>query len=311
MAVAFTVLSILETQDKAIWASSPWKDDPYHTAVFLAPFAVAMLTGSMAVRLLARSASGGSDRTRQMVRAAAAVTTLVGATLGAEWVAVGVSPRDSRSGAQVWGLLALTALTAVVTGLLVRCRVRGGWSVRWQHDWLDDLVFLCRGVPVLRDVASDRSARWARRHAMGLFVTVSVLAGAMFAGAQAVGEAITDPLFVGWFLVVDAAANFAFCVLSNAFVGFIALRPRGRVCRLVETSVVAGCVATLLAVAFHDAVWSVLGAGTLTFSRLAALSLGAGLLTTVLVAAAMAPRPSPCAPHGRTTALSVRITTSA
>ena len=46
MAVAFTVLSVLETQDKTIWADSPWKDDPYHTAVFLAPFAVAMLTGS-------------------------------------------------------------------------------------------------------------------------------------------------------------------------------------------------------------------------------------------------------------------------
>ena len=258
MAVAFTVLSVLETQDKTLWADSPWKDDPYHTAVFLAPFAVAMLTGTMAVRLLARSAPGGADRTRQMVRAAAAVMTLIGATLVAEWVAVAVSSWDSRSGAQVWGLLALTALTAVVTGLLVRCRIPGGWSVPWQHDWLDDLIFLCRGVPVLRDVATDRSVRWARRHAMSLFVSVSVLAGAMFAGAQAIGEEISDPLFVAWFLAVDAAANFAFCVLSNSFVGFIALRPRSRVRRIAETSVVAGCVATLLAVAFHDAVWSVL-----------------------------------------------------
>ena len=125
---------------------------------------------------------------------------------------------------------------------------------------------------------------------MSLFVTVSVLAGAMFAGAQAIGEEIRDPLFVAWFLAVDAAANFAFCVLSNSFVGFIALRPRSRVRRIAETSVVAGCVATLLAVAFHDGVWSVLGAGSLTFPGLAALSLGAGLLTTVLVAAVQAPR---------------------
>ena len=49
---------MLATQDKTAWAASPWREDPYHTVVSLAQFAVPMFALVIALRLLAWRAPG-------------------------------------------------------------------------------------------------------------------------------------------------------------------------------------------------------------------------------------------------------------
>jgi len=292
----FEVLTLPETQVRSVWAASPWRQDPYHTVVLLAQFAVAMLALAMALRLLARRAPGGQDRARQMVRAAGVMTAITGLALAFEWAAViggtPAPPWGTRIWVQIGGLVVTAALTVAVTVLLVRCRRQRGSSGRWQYDWLGDAVFLCRRIPVLRRWAGPQAAAWARRHAMIVFVVLSVLAATAVTGAQVIGEGVTDSLFIAWLFIAETASNLAFCVISNAVAGFISRPPRGQPRRIVEASVVAGCLAILVAIAFHDALWSALGTGELTSAALAALTLGAGLATSVVTAALLLARAS-------------------
>lgn len=304
----FEVLTVLATQDKTVWAVSPWREDPYHTVVLLAEFAVAMLAVVIALRLLAWRAPGGPDRAQQTVRAAGVMTAMIGLTLAFEWVAViGGTPASQRgtwTWVQVGGLVVTSVLTVAVTVLLVRCRRPRGSSSRWQHDWLGDVVFLCRRIPVLRRWASPQAAAWARHHAMTVFLVLSVLAGAVFTGAQAIGERLTDPLFIAWMLIAETAVNLAFCLISNATAGFIARPSRTRPRRIAEAAVVAGCLAILVAIAFHDALWSALGTGPLTSQALAALTLGAGLVTSLVTAALLLASPRRVTPQDRDRAAS-------
>jgi hypothetical protein len=293
----FELLALYETQNKKAWQESPWGQDPYHTAVLLAVFAVPMLALAIGLRLLAWRAPGAPDRAQQTVRAAGVMTAFIGLTLVSEWAALPagalVGPWTGLTTAQVIGLVATTLLTAAVTVLLVRCRSPRRSSRRWEHDWLGDVVYLLQRVPVLRRWASPRAAEWARRHAMAVFVTLSVLAAAVITVLQVLGEGWTNTLLVVWILVAETASNIAFCVISNALAGFIARPPRTRPRRIAETSLVAGCVAVLLAIGFHDGLWSLIGTGDLTVVGLVSLTFGAGAVTSLVTAAillARAPR---------------------
>lgn len=281
----FEVATVLATQDKTIRAVSPWQDDPYDAMVSLTQFAVPMLALVIALRLLAWRAPGGQDRERQVVRAAAAMTALVGATLLAEWAAVAVGAHASSwnvwTSVLIGGLAVVSALTAVVTVLLAR---RRGTRGRWRHDWLGDVVSVCERIPVLRRLATPQVAAWVRGRAMSVFVVVSALAAAGIVGAQAIGERWTDPLLIVWALLVETATYLAFCVVANAVTGFIARPSRGRPRRAAETSMVTGCVAIQVAVAFHGAPWP--GNGPMTsVPDLVTLTLGAGLVTGAITAA--------------------------
>lgn len=286
----FEALTVLETQDKTVRAASPWQDDPYDVVVSLAQFTVPMLALVIALRLLARRAPGDVHRVRQTVRAAGAMVTLIGLTVGSEWAAVIARTPPSSSGPWasilISGLVVNSVLTLAIAVLLMRGHRGHGSAGPWRHDWLGDALFLCRRIPVLRRWVGPYAAVWVRRRAMTVFVTLSTLAAAALTSAQAVGEGWTDPLLIAWFLVVTATSNLAFCAISNAVAGFIAQRPRTWTRRIAEASAVAGCVAISVATAFRDALWPVFGTGPLTsVPALAALTLGAGLVTSLVTAA--------------------------
>ncbi|MHB6904168.1 hypothetical protein [Streptomyces sp. DB-54] len=293
-ATAFEALTVLETQDKTVRMASPWQDDPYDVMVSLAQFTVPMLALVIALRLLTWRAPGGADRAWQTMRAAGVMTTLVGLTLAFEWVAVIARTPSSFSGwasVLISGLVVNSVLTVPAVLLLVRCRRRPGSSRSRRQDWLGDVVFVCRRIPVLRAWAEADAVDWVRRRAMTVFVVVSTLAAAAITGAQAIGEHWTDPLLITWMLIVVATSDLAFCVISNAIAGFITRPPRTRTRRIAEAAMVAGCVAISVATAFRDALWSVLGTGTLTsVPALAALTLGAGAATSVIAAALLLAR---------------------
>ncbi|MGV4988572.1 hypothetical protein ACVB8X_37740 [Streptomyces sp. NRAIS4] len=286
----FEALTVLETQDKTVRAASPWQDDPYDVVVSLAQFAVPMLALVIALRLLVWQAPGGAERVRQTLRAAGAMVTLVGLTVVSEWVAViGRTPAASSGtwvSVLIGGLVVNSVLTGAVAVLLVRGHRGHGSADPWRHDWLGDAVFLCRRIPGLRRWVGPDAAVWVRRRAMTVFVTLSTLAAAALTSAQAIGERWTDPLLIAWFLVVAATSTLAFCVISNTVAGFVARPPRTRPRRIAEASAVAGCVTISVATAFRDALWPVFGTGSLTsVPALAALTLGAGLVTSLVTAA--------------------------
>ena len=285
----FEALTVLETQDKTVRAASPWQDDPYDVVVSLSQFAVPILALVIALRLLVWRAPGGADREQQTVRAAGAMVTLVGLTVVSEWAAVIAGTPAPSSGrwtsVLIGGLVVNSVLAVVAAVLLGRCRRRSRLAGGWRSDWLGDTVFLCRRIPVLRRWVGPDAAVWVRRRAMTVFVTLSTLSAAVITGAQAIGEGLTDPLLIAWVLFVAATSDLAFCVISNAVAGFIARPPRTRPRRVAEASAVAGCVAISVATAFRDALWPMFGTGSLSVPAMAALTLGAGLTTSLVTAA--------------------------
>jgi hypothetical protein len=289
VAGAFEAVTVPETQNRTLWAAGAWKEDPYHAVVSLAQLAVPALVLLIVVRLLAWRAPGGPDRTRQTLRAAGVTAAVIAFTLAVEWTAVAVNGGASRgpwAATETVALAVLSVLAPAVGALLVRSRRGRGTPVPQQHDGLGDLVFLCRRVPLLRRWATGRAADWARRRALTVFTGLSVLAAAAVAGAQAVGEHLTDPLLVGWFFLAMTAAGLVFCLIGNALAGFVARPARSRLRHVAEWSVLAGCLGVLMAVAFHDPLWSALASGPLTPRGLAALTLGAGAAASALTAAA-------------------------
>jgi hypothetical protein len=222
----FEALTAPEIENKAAWALSPWKEDPYHTAVYLSQFAVPVLALLIVLRLLTRRVLTDPDRAQQTVRAAGVMMALIGVTLAFEWAAViggaNPSPRGAWTSLQVGGLAVVSVLAVGAAVLLVRCRRPRGSSARWRNDWLGDVVLACGRIPVLRCLATPEVVAWVRGHAMTVFVALSALAGLAITSAQAIGEGTTDPVIIIWFMIVETSSNLAFCVISNAIAGFIA-----------------------------------------------------------------------------------------
>ncbi|MFC4050029.1 hypothetical protein ACFOY4_10070 [Actinomadura syzygii] len=295
-ALVFEALAVLATQDEPVRAIGPWQDDPYDAVVSLGQFMVPIPALVIVLRLLAWRMPGGPDRGQRTMRAAAVMIALVGIALVAEWAAVmsGAhrSSWDGWTGALSGGLATASILTVVAAATLVRCRRARGSSRRWRHDWLGDVVMLCKRTPVLRNWAGPETAAWVRRRAMTVFVALSVLAAVGITGAQAIGERWTNPLLTAWMLIVETTSYLTFCLIGNAIAGFVARPARSRRQRVTETSVITGSVAIQVATAFRDALWP--GAAPLTsVPALVALTLGAGLLTSLVTAGLRATWPQP------------------
>ncbi|WP_203965027.1 hypothetical protein [Actinocatenispora thailandica] len=289
---AFEAPTVLATQDRTVWAASPWRDDPYHAVLGLAELAVPALGLLIVLRLFGWRAPGRSDRGQQTVRAAGTMTALAGAALAFEWAAVlagaHAAARTGWTSLLIAGLVVTSLLTAAAGVLLARCRWPRGSARRWRHDWLGDAALLCRWTPLPRRWIGPAAVAAVRRHALTGFVAASALAAAGVAGAQAIGEQLTDPLLVAWYFVVEATSLIAFCLVSNAIAGFVVRPARGRVRRAAEAALVTGGLATILAVAFRDVARAALGAGPVaSVPTLVGLTLGVGLGVAVLTTAVL------------------------
>ncbi|HVX47281.1 MAG TPA: hypothetical protein VHC49_25540 [Mycobacteriales bacterium] len=276
-AAVFEVFTLLATQDKAAWAASPWREDPYHTVVSLAGLAAPILMLAILLRVPGRPT----------LRATRVLIALIGITLITEWIAVGAQGASRRPWAVtlLCGLIVTSAL-AVVTSLQLAGREAPG------PDWLDDIVRLGRRIPLLRRWIRPEIAPWVRRRALPVFAALSLAAGALMTASQAAGERWTDPLLIAWMLLATTAAGLALSLIGNALIGFVARPPRSRSRRIAESSMVAGCLGILAAIAFHDSLWAAVGTGRLdSVPALVALTLGggvAGSLATAIVLGAAA-----------------------
>lgn len=295
LGLLFETTNLVGTQDKAVYAHVPWHDDPFHAAVLAGVFTVAMLLAAIAARMLVWTAPGAADRQWQMARAAGVLTAVVALAAGFQWVSVAAHARGgawNRSTAVQIVALAVTSAGALALGVgLARLPTARRSGASAEHDWLGDAALLLAWVPGLERAGAPAVVAWVRRRAVLVFATLSLLAAAPIAAAQAVGEGLTDPVIVGWFLGVLAATLFAFCMIANAFAGFVARPPRSGTRRLAERALVAGCLGIQLSEAFHDQLWrSLTGHPIGSAGALLALTGGAGLLAAAICAAVLALR---------------------
>jgi hypothetical protein len=288
-ATVFEILTVTATQFRTTQAAAPWQDDPYHVAVSFAVFAIPVLTAVIALRLLAWRAPGGADRERQIRRAAGATLTVIAVTLAGQWIATALhAHQDAWNGwtaALIAGTAIVTAMTIAATVAMARTRLPRREPGPWRSDWLDD----AGAIPLLRRWLRPGLAAWVRRHSTGVFTMLSLLAAAGVVGAMVVGERWTDPLLIGWALLVETSSWFSFCVIGTAVAGFVARPARAPARRRAETVVVAGCLGLQVMTAFRDPLAETYGHGPITtVPALAVLTVGAGLAATLLTAAVLA-----------------------
>ena len=139
------------------------------------------------------------------------------------------------------------------------------------------------------DVLPAGMAAWVRRHDRLVFLTASVMAAGGIVGALAYGEGWTDPLLIGWALAVEVTCYYAFCVLTNAVLGFIHRPVRDR---RTERAVVIASVSFQAAVALHGQLEPLAGFGSPDgVPRLVQVTLGPALLVFVLAVVLVRLRP--------------------
>ena len=248
---AFEVFLVLGTQVKGVMAVTPWQDDPYHAWISLVVFALPMLLVVAALRYagawLPWGRSSASGRQRDLVKAGVVLVAFVGATVLDCWLSVLLGEhRSSWDARTTWMLIALGVMSAWVPvamwlglrDLRVLPRVR-------DADWVGDVL----PAPL---------ATWVRRHDRVVFLTASVVAAVVIIGALAYGERWTDPLLIGWGLTVEVTCYYAFCVITNAVLGFIDRPDRdGR----IERAFVLAGVVLQAAVAMHGQLEPLVGIG--------------------------------------------------
>lgn len=304
LGVLFEVLNILVTQVRPVRLASPWQDDPFDAIIGAGMFVVAMLEVVLGARLLAWRAPGAPDRARQMLRVTGTITAVIAITAGVQWAGVAEGAHGRAWSGWTTLLIAWLAVTTAATvGLsvsLASVRARRRGPPRWEHDWLGDAALLAARFPALGGLVTPGVVSWIRRRTITLFAALSAFAAVIVIGALAVGEHWTDTLLIGWALAVETAANFAFCMVTNALAGFIARPPRHPGRRIAETTIVAACLAIQVSEAFHDQIWQTLAGHPVdAVGELIALSGGAALIASAICAAAILIRRGPPGPRGR------------
>jgi hypothetical protein len=283
LATAFEVFLVLCTQDRSMVVRTPWQDDPYHAWISLAVFALPMLLVVAVLRVASawlpwgRSSSGG--RRHDLARAGLVLVAFVGATAIDCWVAVVLREhRSAWDGTTTWLLAALGAMS-VATPVVAHLGVRDLRALPREPDadWVGDVL------PV-------RAATWVRRHDRAVFLTASVVAAIAITGALAYGERWTDPLLIGWALAVEVTCYYAFCVVTNALLGFVDRPDRDR---RTERAVVTGSLALQAAVAFHGQLEPLVGVGSPDgVPRLVEVTIGPGLVVFVVMLVVLRLRPA-------------------
>jgi hypothetical protein len=275
--VLFSAFAALSTQVKALQAATPWQDDPYHGMVSFAGFLVPALTFLTALRLVLwrRGAALPRFRVDQLLRAALVNVALVAGTVLTDWVAVALrADRPLWNSTTPWligviGVLTVTSAGCGQTWARARRALPDGPD---DGDWLDDLARLVNLVTV-RPLDLRRPIALLRRHIVAFATGFSLLAGIGVAGAQAVGEGVTDPVLISTYAVIGTGGFLAFCLVCDAALHIA--RPQ----RQVSTwwiAVVAGCAGLPVSAVFRDGIWALLDLpGTVdTSAELALITVG-------------------------------------
>jgi hypothetical protein len=273
LAVAFEAFLLLVTQDKPVMAVTPWQDDPFHAWISLAVVALPMLLAVVAIRWVGGAwlpwgTSSPRARRRDLAKAGLVLTTFGAGTALVCWLSVLLRQhRESWDERTWWLLLALAVMTAAVPVVAwLGIAAVGALPRERDSDWVGDVL------------PADLAA-WVRRHDVAVFAGASGVAAAGVIGALAFGERWTDPLLIGWALLVEVTCYYAFCVVTNALLGFVDRPDRSDRQRRTERALVIGTLVLQAAVAMHGQLEPRFGIGSVDgVGRLVQVTVAPGVL---------------------------------
>lgn len=241
------LLSIVETQDKALRAHSPWQDDPYDVVVSFSLFILPVLLVAGFGRLPACRAAEAMPvtRARDLLRWARLMTGAAAVCVITEWASVAAQAYRPAWGTSGAGLIAALAMATGVTGTagLMARRARHlaapGWRRATGPDWLDDWLGTARlaASRVLPpggrlDTWAERATSAVRRRPLGTAALIGLATGLVIALGQGIGEhsfgapgtAIRVLLL---FTLVTGTSQFGFLIAAGAYLGIVRRESHG------------------------------------------------------------------------------------
>jgi hypothetical protein len=290
----------LSKEIPAVYARTPWRDDPYDAVISFMFVAVPLLGGLMAVRLrlCRRFEPLPRRRALNLLQIGWLLCWAMGVTLVGEWTSLAVPGHPLAFGWASVGLIGLLSLmSAAVLAVTVRLRKtqRSAWArepAPQQPDWLADAVAVVEreasrfGQP---GAVVEHLAGWAersliarvRRHPLWAAGMFAILVSLLSDSPQIVLERYR-PAMAAWFLSVSCCALFAFVVIAARYLHLVE-QPLRRSGPAVYALVLAALCVPVVA-SFRASLWWIIGAhdSTAGLSQLAELTTALPLATGVL-----------------------------
>jgi hypothetical protein len=301
-AIAFFLFTVPTKQVKPVYGHAPWLNDPYDAlysfAMFLVPLATAFFL--VQVSLCRKVEALPAERARSVLRGCRVAAIVMTATLASSWISVAVGANRAQ-----WNASTTTALVvglAVVTGLDIRAVVmlvraprlgRSGPSHSEAiDDWLGDAVLVARRES--RWLGPFRSfvmsvIAWCDRTIIAGLRQHPILGAALASLAFGTGVGLNQGIREGYFLASTlltvgllTCGMFAFLILAGSYLGLVRSgAPLAGVQRRLVDAIVIACIAALVALAFRNSLWWIIG----TNANAAGNGQFAGLLGIAVTAA--------------------------
>jgi hypothetical protein len=279
-AIAFFAFTVPTKQVKPVYEHAPWLNDPYDTlysfAMFLVPLATAFFL--IQVSLCRKAGVLPAERARSVLRGCWVAAIVMTATLASCWISVAAGANraqwnDSTTTVLVVGLAVVTGLDIRAVVMLVRApRLGHSGASRGEaaDDWFGDVILVARRESrwfgPFRSLVTSVIA-WCDRTVIARLRQHPILGAALASLAFGTGVGLNQGIREGYFLASTlltvcllTCGMFAFLMLAGSYLGVVrsgtplAGVPR----RLIDATVIA-CIAALVALAFRNSLWWIIG----------------------------------------------------
>lgn len=303
-AAVFFVLAVPTKQLKPLYDHAPWENDPFDIVYSFAMFFVPLIAACFLVQvsLCRKIEPWPVSRVQSILRACRVVIATILITVSSCWISVITGANRSQwTGDQtaplIAGLAVLTALTAKVVLDLHRAHKLRIESLNGMPstDWLGDAIAVAeresRWLGPLRPMTLS-AVSWTnrsvvsrlRRHPVLGAAAAALVFGLLVGANQGTREQypLSATLLTIGLLIWGM---FAFLMAAGSYLGIVrSSTPLGGIQRRVLDAAVTACAAAVVAVAFRDSLWWIVGsnqsaAGAAQFAAL----LGIATLAAFLV----------------------------
>jgi hypothetical protein len=278
-AVAFFVFTVPTKQVKPVYLHAPWLNDPYDTpysfAMFLVPLATAFFL--VQVSLCRKVEVLPAERARSVLRGCRIAVIVMTATLASCWISVAAGANraqwnDSTTTALVVGLAVVTGLDIRAVVMLVRAPRLGRSGSRSEavDDWLGDAILVARRES--RWLGPFRSRvmlviAWCDRTVIARLrqhpIRGAALASLAFGTAVGLNQGIQEGYSLASTMLTMGLLTcgmFAFLMLAGSYLGVVrSVAPLAGVPRRLIDAAVIACLAAVLALAFRNSLWWIIG----------------------------------------------------
>jgi hypothetical protein len=312
-AIVFFLCTVPTKQIKPVYSHAPWLNDPYDAlysfAMFLVPLATAFFV--VQVSLCRKVEVLPAERARSVLRGCRVAAIVMTATLASCWISVADGANeaqwnDSTTTALVVGLAVFTGLDIRAVLMLARApRLGRSGPARSKAagDWLGDAVLVARRES--RWFGPFRSfvmpvVAWCDRTVVARLRQHPILGAALASLAFGIAVGLNQGIREGYFLASTlltvgllTGGMFAFLMVAGSYLGVVrsAAPLAGLRRRLVDATVIA-CLAALVALAFRNSLWWIIGtnenaAGNGQFAGLLGIAVAAAFAAGLAVESVM------------------------